>query len=854
MAIINLLRNPLKPREIERFSISGTLIDWLQGYAPAGLGGPVNAYINGVEWPIDHWDRPLKNSDMVLLAVSPGAQAVIPYIVNVLVNLAISYVVFQIFGPDVPNNPGFITEDPNTVYSLSSRQNAARVGGVIPVIYGEVLTTPDYASQPFIEFTPPQDKNFVAGIFGGPPGFQEIPVLVFNDIQTDKTMLLGNSIFTFLNVFEIHGLFRSPGGPLYTQYLYDVDYDTPGPLPPRLLHQYSFGYRFKNTNNALIELAPQGEFIQGSDLTLSNAEYKKGAGDQWLNYLLAIGQGEYDLIDVLFGDVSVSDLPDNEVQILFANPSDHNNSFGNIAAQFNSQNAGSDVFFHENVITSIEVGTQLFEEVESSSFYPLSNYYPISRIAIDISFDRGFYAYDSRGNFYSYKVGIMVQIIGPAEYVKFINWPSSGNFTPIRRTLVIDVPPGLGYKVRIKRMTPRHSETGRSQDSFRWVGLRGYGDVDPGLNTYNNTCVLALRIRASETLTKAAESRVRARVKRKTPPIENFPNTGSNPVTALVDIVTNEKYGAALSVNTLDKALLYQLLNYWGGENTVYGFNAVFNGASTIFEAIKSVLAVVGAQPLPIGGKLSVAHEGARDFPIMIFSEGNIVQNSFQLNYQFDKVGDYDSVRVQFRDPATWQVEYAYYPPQTSGQRYLEVQLFGCTNNIHATAFARFTYNKRQLLRRTVTFETELEGLIPRAGDMIGVSHSLPRWSESGQVVDWNIGSLILTVDQNLTGYGFSNDTGQLVLRGENGTDTDIIVGQLISPREILLPYAPIFPIWGAHTSTPTLYAWGEMDNTLKYFTITNIEHKGEVSVAISAVEYNALAFVGGMDYLETAL
>ena len=38
--------------------------------------------------------------------------------------------------------------------------------------------------------------------------------------------------------------------------------------------------------------------------------------------------------------------------------------------------------------------------------------------------------------------------------------------------------------------------------------------------------------------------------------------------------------------------------------------------------------------------------------------------------------------------------------------------------------------------RRIMTFRTELEGLIPTYGDLIAITHDLPRWGQGGEVVE----------------------------------------------------------------------------------------------------------------------
>ena len=47
--------------------------------------------------------------------------------------------------------------------------------------------------------------------------------------------------------------------------------------------------------------------------------------------------------------------------------------------------------------------------------------------------------------------------------------------------------------------------------------------------------------------------------------------------------------------------------------------------------------------------------------------------------------------------------------------------------------------------RRIITFRTELEGLIPTYGDLIAITHDLPRWGQGGEVVAVNGRALTLS-------------------------------------------------------------------------------------------------------------
>lgn len=878
MAIINLARNPLRSREVDKFTTDKSIIGWLQEHAPNGFGGPVTVYLNGEKLAMDHWDMPLTNFDTVLVAVSPGAQSV-PFIVNILANLVFSYVVNQIFGPDVPRNPGFADPgEANTVYSLSPQQNAAKIGGVIPVIYGEVITTPDYASQPYTEFQKPIRSTTAINTDPYDPLRDPItvgrhPAISYRNDQTgeEQVLIYTQSGYESSKYIEVFGLFRGPISQFSVK-LFDVAYGETKVLPALTALQYSFAYRFPVSPipeynvtaefSELTELGPSGTIFPSEYYVMYSEDNRRGSGDQWLNYLLCVGQGKHILDEVYIGNIPVSELNDDEVNYIFLNPDEHKGIFGNVANKFREK-YNNQFSFHENVITSLEVGTLEFADIEASPWYPITSENPIEQISVDIAFDNGFYSLSETGQFQRAITTFKIEIDGPNQRSMFVRWDSGKNISAVRRTFDLQVPAGVNYSVRVRRTAASNAdEVGRVQDVFRWAGLRGYAGVSASQKLYNDSALLAVRLRASEAISSAAQSRIRAKVRRVTDQIAVLPNKSNSPVTAFVDILTNNEYGAGLSLSSFEYTLALKLHTYWYSaltsfddwDKSLYGFNAVFNGQSTIYEALQSALAVVGAQPLPVGGRLSIAHEGARDLPFMVFSEANIVQNTFQLSYGFDKAADYDSVRVQYRDSQTWLAEFESYPDSETNRRPLDVQLFGCTNATHAAEYARYTYNKRNLLRRSVSFDTELEGLIPRTGDLIGISHSLPKWSVSGQVVGWDAMSLIVTVDQDLEGYGFSMDTGHLVMRADNGTSTEFIEGTLIGPRQVQLPYAPAFDVFNSLSDTPTLYAWGEVDKTVRLFTIVNLEHRGGNTVALSAIEYNDQAFEGGMTFLEDAL
>ena len=63
------------------------------------------------------------------------------------------------------------------------------------------------------------------------------------------------------------------------------------------------------------------------------------------------------------------------------------------------------------------------------------------------------------------------------------------------------------------------------------------------------------------------------------------------------------------------------------------------------------------------------------------------------------------------------------------------VDLFGCTGPEQAMREGLYMAAANRYRRRIVTFRTELEGLIPTYGDLITITHDLPRWGQGGEVL-----------------------------------------------------------------------------------------------------------------------
>ena len=70
--------------------------------------------------------------------------------------------------------------------------------------------------------------------------------------------------------------------------------------------------------------------------------------------------------------------------------------------------------------------------------------------------------------------------------------------------------------------------------------------------------------------------------------------------------------------------------------------------------------------------------------------------------------------------------------------------------------------------RKMVSFRTELEGMIPTHGDLIAVTHDMPRWGRGGEVVAWDDATDVLTLSEPLAWT--AGRTHYIALRERDGS------------------------------------------------------------------------------------
>ena len=102
-----------------------------------------------------------------------------------------------------------------------------------------------------------------------------------------------------------------------------------------------------------------------------------------------------------------------------------------------------------------------------------------------------------------------------------------------------------------------------------------------------------------------------------------------------------------------------------------------------------------------------------------------------------------------------------------------------------------------------IQFSTELDGLIPTYGDLIAITHPMPKWGMGGEIIDYDIARRALELSEPME---WNIPTPYLAIRGQDGSllsllkvtkgarDTEAIVAtDQTFPTESLLLLRPLF-------------------------------------------------------------
>lgn len=282
-----------------------------------------------------------------------------------------------------------------------------------------------------------------------------------------------------------------------------------------------------------------------------------------------------------------------------------------------------------------------------------------------------------------------------------------------------------------------------------------------------------------------------------------------------------------------------------GEKERRFRFDAVMDTTQTRWEA---------AQKAATSGRATILRHGTQygivvDRPsniVQVFGEGQIVKSSFKGEYSSrddrarsveitynDTDNDYKNTVFMVRSPN-------YANNLRKNDNTAKLSLFGVTRRSQAYREGMYLMatNERQL--QTVTFGTDIGGMVCEYGDVIGINHAVPQFGDaSGRIVKAEGNTVVLdkfvvlkpnknhSIMIRLEDDSIITKQIQAVTE-ETNTDTITVIGEF-SQQELPKQYDP--------------YMLGEANKEVKPFRITKITKNGDNQVTITATEYDAAVY-----------
>ncbi|MEQ1614491.1 MAG: host specificity factor TipJ family phage tail protein [Hyphomicrobiaceae bacterium] len=596
------------------------------------------------------------------------------------------------------------------------------------------------------------------------------------------------------------------------------------------------------------------------------------ANKQYLYQLLVIGEGEYDIEQIRMGTALLSSYTDMQTEIIPPG--------GTVtlidANVYSSRDVGSQMLLGSNEFTTLKVplaaetapwplSAVITATVDTSSgwtsgltgqavgpFAACPSTAVTDQIGLDIILPRGLFSPGPSGsiggksiswNVYAQPIDsggmpLADWVLISAEYLAL------ASVDPQRKSFRYTMPSVARWQVALFRTITRDTSYNAGHD-LNWAGLRGF--LEPAAS-YGNITLLALKALATSNLNSSNAQSVTVVATRKLPVWDGASWSVPQPTRSIAwiaaDILRNTVYGGKLPDSRIALDDLLALDAIWEARGDA--FNGVFDSASTVWDALATVLRCGRAKAYFQSGRIRFLRDQPPGLPVAMFALPNIVAKSVTMTFIMPVTGETaNGVEASYLDESTWSSNTIHaVPGGVVGPTDIlaREQLKGVTNLAQAQREADYMAAANRYRRAFLMFSTELDGMIPSLGDPILVAHDIPKWGLSGKVVAWDPGTRMLTLDNEV-----SAPTGQswwVWLRQSNGkvsAATEVVSQPGLS--QLILAAAPGFTVHTSGAREATYWALGSSTEQPKLCLVTMIRPRGN-TVEISAVIDDARVYV----------
>lgn len=648
-----------------------------------------------------------------------------------------SYLVNAIFPPSVATpRDNSMSGSSLGAQSISTGGRIPAIDSPIPVAFGKNAWSPPRASHDWVEYVPTSDPTR--------PWDQYANVLLclgVGEHELHRVEIAGSNIDA---LEDIEWQLVPPGGAITLSNFHDNMYTSPhvgGAELSKYGRKYYTGRQYADES-----YPPVGESGWTSDPSIN---------DHCILYAYHPAPKIYPYIDFMPGEKVIVAWSGGSVEMTFQERRDfitpENMQYEIAVFAETSWPAGGPGYGAETYTIT--------EKTENARIYV--GPYPVckptqavNQIAIDLVHPGGLYLMRDDGT-YGY---LHVEYLVEYRALSSTGTPVGGFATlgtivfderstsELRTTHKFSVPSGC-YEVRLSR--PIANANIKEIDTCQWVGMRGRL---PAKMTYAKVSVLAMRIKAGTYLNNAALNDITVLSTRKLP-IHNgaawsAPTATRSIAWAIADLSRNSDYSIGLPDDRVDIATLRSLDAIWAGRGDTC--DGVLTTASTYWKALSMMARTGRAIPQVPGGIVTLMRDQPQTIKKASFHVRNIVRGSFSIEYILYEEDSPDDVLVKYTDSETGEAkEVQCNLPEADGVAPADFPMWGVGNYAQAKREGLFEAGCNMYRRTLASFTAaNYSGRPLRRGHLVSVSHPLPGWGVSGEVLAVNKDTWTLTLSE----------------------------------------------------------------------------------------------------------
>lgn len=468
--------------------------------------------------------------------------------------------------------------------------------------------------------------------------------------------------------------------------------------------------------------------------------------EHYLHQVFGLGRGLVDVESMSFGD-SVFWTGEGGVDSAY-----------DVDVQFREPGEAV-TLFPDNVETSGEVSGQQLHAPNQPEYPgwtgPFSANPPgtlADRIIINLSLPQGLYYVNNKGGRSNLSISYTFEYQRLDDYgAPLSGWAVLASetltmATPTAQRRTLDVPVTSGrYQVRARR-TNDVTLNGRAVHGLMWESLQAFL---PGTLCYNQS-VVAIRTRATNTLSQQAANAVSVIQTRKLPVWNPDTRRWSEPVAtrsfaAAVAWMLRCDWGGRLADSKIDLEGLWRLDQEKIAARG-WTFDGYYDGSYSVWQLVNEAAKPFRVVPRINSGLVTFIFDEPGRPARHRFTTADIVRGTFGVTYHTYSANTPDDVIITYLDEAagfqTRDVRVTL--PNSEGRTPATLEYIGLVNRDQAFQAGLFLAACNRHRRLAPEFQTEGAGRLISAGDVCTVTHPFLTPAQCGTVVDWQEGALAL--------------------------------------------------------------------------------------------------------------